>query len=108
MRPILRLTEKQRQLYALIVERPRNAEQLFALAYWLHPQDAHVSVIKAHINQINRKLCYRGQCITAERGEPYRIVRIKPHGYPKRKPALNPHNSGVEGTQSANTTRQHR
>src|SRR6516164_9047436 len=76
MRPILRLTEKQRQLYALIVERPRDAGQLFALAYWLHPQDADVSVIKAHINQINRKLCYRGQRIIAERGEPYRIVRI--------------------------------
>jgi len=107
MRPITRLTEQQRLLYGLIQERPRDAQQLFDLAYWLHPRDQHVSVIKAHISQMNRKLCYIGEQIKAARGEPYRIVKVKPHGYTKRKPALNPNAAELEGPQSAGAARQH-
>jgi hypothetical protein len=101
MRPITRLTEQQRLLYCLIMERPRDAQQLFDLAYWLHPQDQHVSVIKAHISQMNRKLCYIGEQIKADRGEPYRIVKVKPHAHSKLKPARNPSSANVERAKSA-------
>jgi len=99
MRPILRLTRTQQQIYDLVRRRPRTTDQLHWLLWQLYaaadtPQRA---CVKAHVYWLNCKLCYCGERVTAKRFEPYRIVRIHPHGHPKRQPALNPNAAGVEG-----------
>jgi hypothetical protein len=116
-RPILRLTPLQQEIYELVTRRPRTAAQLYGIVYQLRPQPPAISVIKATIYKINCKLCYRGERIMAGRDEPYKIVRIKPHGHPNRmvkndggtakhKSFGNPHHAGVAGPQSAGSPRR--
>jgi hypothetical protein len=106
MRPIIRLTKTQQNIYVAVDERPRTARELIDATWWVHPQDApQLSCIKAHINQMNRKLCYRGLQIRADDEGRYHIRTVKPHGYPKRKPARDQNAAGLERTQSAGPPR---
>jgi hypothetical protein len=108
-RPIIKLSPRQQQIYDLIVQRPRNAQQIIDQIWQLYPQDApQRSCIKVHISQMNAKLCYRGQRIVTERHQPYRIIMVEPHAHPKRKPARNPNTAGLEGAQSTRTPRINR
>jgi hypothetical protein len=91
----------------MVVRRPRTARELADKIWSLYPEAdrPHLSCIKAHIHWANRKLCYRGKRIHCQRRglgrgsieALYAIEMVKPHAYPKRKPARNQNAAGMEG-----------
>jgi hypothetical protein len=71
------------QIYDLVRRRPRTADELLALIWQIHPQDApDRSAIKAHVWHLNRRL--QGERIRGEWGGAtdgnreglYRLVKL--------------------------------
>jgi|HubBroStandDraft_2_1064218.scaffolds.fasta_scaffold618831_1 hypothetical protein len=68
------LTPIGQQIYDLVKRRPRTADELLALIWQIHPQDApRRSAIKAHVWHINRRL--KGYRIKGEWGGNSRVQR---------------------------------